>query len=277
MTKKIEYSETSAKKIPVLTAIFGGYNLVINKFKEFIILGTIFSVVLMALYFCSGQDALCYNRYYRASHFCNNNIVSYIVIHTIAAFVICIFLRCWYQIGILGKPLSWMLIIKPQTSELKIAGGFLLYFCTLLLAGLSFYLLLIRDPNPDWKIELLYFTVVSLGFFVPILALRFSVYFAFFADNSKLPSLSCVWNKTAGNGFALLSGIIILMIIGLSISQAMMSSFARISEDVSIYTALGSEYLSNVSILFIITCFMNYCYLQRNFLFERIENEHTTN
>ena len=62
-------------------------------------------------------------------------------------------------------------------------------------------------------------TVVSLGFLAPLLALRFSVYFAFIATAEKFPSPIEIWRKTKGNGFALLGGIVFLLLVSLFLAQ----------------------------------------------------------
>lgn len=275
-TDATENNNDQPVRLPVFSTIFGAYSLILDKFKQFVVSGTIFAVIMMFLYFASGQNTLCYNRFYREAHFCTDSISLFIVIHLLNAFILCMFLRVWTQVVLKGEKQTWRQIFTPQWVDLKIAGGFLAYFFTLAVAAGAFYLLIARVPNPDWRIEWAYFTVVSLGFFAPLLALRFSVYFAFIATAEKFPSPIEIWRKTRGNGFALLGGIVFLLLVSLFLAQTLLNSSVR-ADGTSFLTALGSEYLSNLAVIFIAACFINYCYLQKNFLFGKDEHGKSDN
>ena len=278
MSNNTENLSETPVKLPVFATLFGCYSLLMDKFKQFVFLGTAFAVILMIIYIAGGQDALCVNNVYRQTHFCTNNVVVFVLVHLLTLFILCIFMRNWYQIVLQNKPITFQRLFIPQKADFKILGLIVCYFLTLAVAGFSVYLLYIRVPNPDWRIELGYFAVVSLGFLVPFLALKFVSYFAFAADNASLPSPMVLWHKTAGNTFLILSSVIVLMMIGLFLSQALLGSFMAGGDGISkFYVMLGSEYLSDMAVIFIAACFMNYCYLQKRFLFERNENGNSGN
>lgn len=264
-------------KLPLFSTIFGAYGLIIDKFKQFVITGTIFAVIFMILSIASGQAAMCYNEIYRATHFCTQNWGLFIGLRLLVFMMICMFLRIWYQFALAQKTLNFKQMFIPKLADLKIAGGFLAYLVTIAVSCLSFYLLLTRVPNPDWRIEILYFSVVSLGFFVPILALRFLVYFAFFAAEEVTPPLRVVWHKAAGNSFTLLGGIVLLLLSSFFITQALVGSIITSKGEISVITMLGSEYLSDIAPLFTAACFMNYCSIQKIFLFERNDDGQSNN
>ncbi len=272
MTKTLSNNSslTEAVKLPFMASIFGVYTLFIEKIKPFFIVSGFFALVLMILYFAAGQEALCINGAYRQEHACSNNLINFIVVHLIAFFVLCIFLRIWLQSVLQTKPFVWKDII-PQLADAKVLGLFGVYFLTLVIAGISAYLLIVRAPNPDWKIELGYFTLVSLGFFAPLLTLRFASYIAFAASGEPLPSIKTLWQKTAGNTFIILAGVMILVFFGLFLSQYLLRAFTTTQVN-AFYIVLGCEFLSNIVALFITACFTNYCYLQKMFLFERNDN-----
>lgn len=272
MNKTAANSENKAVSFPFLSLFFGPYSLIFDRIKYFFLLGAVFTTILSVLFIAGGQTALCYNQAYSADHFCSTNLIVSVGIRLVAFFIICVFLRIWYQTALQNAPVDWKLL-KPQMADLKIAGGFAVYFISLLIALTSFYLLLQRVPNPDWRIELAYFTVVSLGFFAPLLALRFVVYFAFWAANEKLPGLGTVWQKTSNRGFMLFGGIVLLLLIAMFLLQSLMASLSQFDGNISLFTIIGSEYISNIAAVFIAASFINYCYLQKIFLFERTENE----
>lgn len=275
-TEATENYGSQPVRLPIFATIFGAYGLILDKFKQFTLLGIVFAALMMFLYMAGGQDALCYNKFYRENHFCTESIPLFIAIHLLNGFILCMFLRVWVQIALKEENQTWKRIFVPRLADLKIAGGFLAYFLTLAIAAGAFYLLIVRVPNPDWRIEWAYFTVVSLGFFAPLLALRFSVYFAFFASEEKCPALLDVWKRTAGNGFALLGGLIFLLLVSLILAQALLGSFIR-ADEASLLAVLGSEFLSNLAVVFVAACFINYCYLQKIYLFGKDENGESDN
>ncbi len=262
--------------LPFTASVFGAFSLFIEKIKPFLLVSTPFAIILMILYFVFGQEALCINSLYRQDHSCSNNLISFILVHLLALFILCIFMRVWMQFVLGQKTFSWQQLM-PQLADIKLFGLFVVYSITLIIAGFSTYLLIIRVPNPNWTIELAYFFVVSLGFFVPLLGLRFISYFAFAADNEPLPPLKTLWKKTTHNTFILLIGIMVLVFCGLLLSQYLLQAFMRTTQFDAFYITLGCEYLSNIIVLLITACFTNYCYLQKMFLFERNDNGKSNN
>lgn len=272
MTNETENNDNIPVKMPFLKTMLGGYGLLIDNFKSFIIIGSIFSILLLLIYFISGQDIMCNNGIYRQSHYCTDSIINYIIIHILGVFIFCMFIRCWGEI-VFNKnvSLSYKSFI-PKISDIKILGLFLVYFIALAVAGVSIYLLYKRVPNPDWRIEILYFTLVSLGFLVPLYSLRFLSYFAFVVEKEPLPSMYIVWNKTRGNTAILLISSIILMLIGIAISFSLIQNILMIKK-ITFITSIGSEYLSNMASIMIAICFINYCKIQKEILFERNDND----
>ncbi len=255
-------------KLPIITTIFGCYKVLADKFKEFISLGSIFAVILTVLYIVTGQNAFCISGIYRMEHFCTDNIILFAVTHIISLMVLCIFLRCWYQNILLGLPLNWKKFFIPQKTDLKIMAIIGCYVISLVIAGFSVYLLYQRIPNPDWRIEICYFAIISLGVWVPFLALRFLSSFAYVAEEITLPSLKDIWKQTSGNMFKILLFITMLMLLSVILSQSLFNKIINI-ENTSFFMVIAMEYLSNLLVIFIIACFTNYCYLQKQLLSER--------
>ena len=260
---------TETVKLPFFAVTFGAYGILVEKLKAFFVLGSIFALLLSVIYMGSGLGVLCIAPQYQENYFCTNNIYVLLIVRLIVFFISCIFIRGWYQIITGTEPQNRLSYFIPQKADLKIVGIFLGYFVCLLIAGIAAYLLYARVPNPDWRIELLYFAVVSLGLWVPFLALRFTSYFAFAANNETLPSPRIIWKKTSGNFFVLLSGIIVLFMLGMFVSIALLHQLITTDNAGNFYVAVFSEYLSKLVYLLIAACFINYCYLQRKFLFER--------
>lgn len=268
MVKDIASTEIVPVKLPIITTIFGCYNLLVDKIKHFVVIGSIFAGIMMLLYITNGQNALCINNGYRIGHFCTNNWIWFVVTHFVGLFVLCMFARIWCQKSLLGNATNWKKDLLPQKSDLKILGLVMIYIGAIAVAVLSGYALYQRVPNPDWRIELGYFAVVSLGFLVPLFSLRFLSYFAYVAEEVSLPSMKVVWKKTKGNMFSILLFVTFLMLVGVFASQNLLNYYTKVSVDASFFVMLISEYLSDIAVLFIVACFTNYCYQQKTFLSE---------
>ena len=271
MSKKETMPENTAVKMPFFKSILGAYGLLLDKFKEFVSAGCLFSLILAVLYFSFGQDVLCTNGDYRKNHLCTDSLYLYIVIHFVALFIVAMYMRC-FSLTALCRPdkLSLRSFI-PCKKDIKIFCLFCLFLTGILIAGLSAYLLYIRIPNPDWKIEIGYFMVVSLGFWVPIISLRFLSLFAFAACGEPLPSIKTLWQKTSGNMANILVGIMLLVIFLSTIGISLTNNILRLQSE-SLLLALGYEYLSDFAVILAATCFINFCYIQKNILFERDNN-----
>ena len=262
-----------AVRLPILATLFGAYGVIIEKFKDFFIVGSIYAVILALLYIICGMEALCANPAYSEGHFCNNSLALFAVIHVFNFLVLCMFMRVWYKVITVDKFKITKDIFIPGWAELKIMGVSLFYVLALGVALLAAYLLYVRVPNPNWKIELAYFTAVAWGLLVPLVALRFLCWYAFAAGDEKLPSFKIVWKKTAGNWFLIMSGIVLVLILGLTLSLSMFRNYVTTAYFNRIYVVFAGEYLTQMVSLFMNACFMSYCYLQKKFLFdERTEN-----
>ena len=262
-----------AVRLPMLATLFGAYGMVIEKFKEFFILGSIYAVILAAVYIICGMEALCGNPLYREGHFCSDSLALFAVIHIVNFFVLCMFMRAWHQVIRTGNFKLTRDVFIPGRAELKIIGVSMFYVLAFMIALLAAYLLYVRVPNPNWKIELAYFTAVAWGLLVPLAALRFLCWYAFAAGNEKFPSLKIVWKKTSGNWFLIMSAMVLMSVIGLSLSMAISRNYLANDNFDRLYVVFVGEYLTQMVSLFMAACFISLCSLQKKFLFdERTEN-----
>ena len=260
---------TEPVKLPFFTSIFGAYGILAENFKAFLVLGSVFALLLSVIYIGSGLSLLCINHIYQENFFCTTDVRILLIVRLFVFFISCLFIRGWYQVITGKQPDNRLAYFVPKKADLKIAGIFLGYLLCLLVAAGSAYLLYMREPNPDWRIELAYFAVVSLGFLLPFLTLRFMCYVAFAAADESLPAPPVVWKKTSGNFFVLLAGIIVLFMLSLFIAISLLHQLVIVENAGRFYVAVFSEYISQLLYLLIVACFTNYCYLQKKLLFER--------
>ena len=262
MTQPNIKSENTTVSLPIIASILGPYGLWLDNFKNFAIYGGIFALFLSALYMFSGTEMMCGSVIYRDEHYCNADIRVFALVKIMNLAVFCVFMRLWNEL-LQNKPVN-IKIWQPQLRDLKIGALILSFIATIAIAGCALYLLYIRVPNPNWKIELLYFTVVSLGFLPPILALRFFVYFAFAASGEPLPKIQEIWQKTAGNNFIIVLALLLQLIVATALSVSFLNNFLIAENANKLYIAMVGEFVSNIIAFFVIACFTNYCYIQKN-------------
>ncbi len=264
----IQPNDNTKTSLPIIASILGPYGLLLDNFKNFVVYGGIFALFLSVIYMFSGTEMMCGSALYRNEHYCNANIWIFVLIKIVSLAVLCLFMRLWNDL-LSNKPVNIVKMWKPQIKDLKIGALILSFVATIAIAGYSLYLLYIRVPNPDWRIEMMYFTVVSLGFLPPVLSLRFFVYFAFAANGEKLPNISEIWQKTAGNNFIIILALLLQLIVVTALSVSFLHGYLITENADKLYIAIAGEFMSNIISLFAVACFMNYCFMQKKFLYER--------
>ena len=271
MISKEKESLVKPIKLPFFQTVLGCYDIFFSKFWSFACLGGLFALILTFMFFASGQETLCYNSEYNSNHFCTKNSWNYGIIHLLA-FILCfIFMQKWYQFLKNDKSFAWKKVLLPDLGTLKMIVFFILYVFTMIISSFSFYLLYIRVPNPNWRIEIIYFTLVSVGFIFPILGLRFFSYFAYAAENERLPSIKTIWIKTSGNMLVIIGGCSFLLMLAMFLTQTIIQQ-TNVAKPIMAH-ALFIEYLSQLFILTTLSCFINYCYIQKNCIEKDDKNE----
>ncbi len=251
-------------------AIFGGFDILVKNIKQLLLPLLSFSFVLTIIYYMFGQDIFCINTEYMQSHYCRNEIMFFALTKLLQAFCLIIFMRIWYHVGLQKNERYSFSILKPQKSDFKTIGLFLLLFATIAISLFGVYLLAIREPNPNWRIEAAYFMTVSLLFFVPVFALRFLSWFAFNWENTPIPTIKQTWRQTSNYTMKIFTGIIFFMLF-MSALMNMLVRFVSNYDDINNFIIpFLAEYLSAVIMVVMAAVFTNITYIQKQNLFERI-------
>lgn len=261
--------ETAAVKMPLLRLLFDPYALFVDNTRRFFIIAAQYALLLTFVSLAAGQGYMCLYSDYRLSGWCTNSSWLYLAAHIINLFIICMFMGRWYQACFKEQLQPFCCLLRPQKADLRcflMIAGFILVN---MIAILSAYLLYVRVPNPDWRIELIYFTVVGLGFLAPFVAMRFYSLLAFVLGGEQLPPLSAVWQRTSGNTFRILLSLTLIFFIAVFGLFAFMNNFRLVENKNALYISFIVEYLYNLVVLLIAVFFVNHCALQKIFLFER--------
>lgn len=160
-------------KYPVFRAVSKSVSILTDHLKDFAILGASAAFALMILSFVFAQSFICMLPDLRAEFYCGVSVFGYVVYALLKLFILAVFLRLWADKVFLQKEINPAYFKTNIGRFFKFFGVFLVFLFLNSLPAFALYLLIVRVPNPIWQIELLFFLVVSLGFVVPFVLLRF--------------------------------------------------------------------------------------------------------
>ena len=255
-------------KFPFIKILVGHFELLLKANRNAWLVCALFALLETVVFVLSGNMEMCISSHWREKYFCCNSIYLFGAAYVAIFFIKCMFIRNWIEIALDKKDFDIKRVICPNMADLKISGLFLLYSVTLLISAGSLYLLYIRVPNPDWRIELTYFGVVSIGFLFPLIGFRFLSWIAFAAEGEKLPSLANVWSKTSGYSFSIGGGAMLIFLVFLYVSMQS-AHFSMAAGQISSYMqGLTIEYIINFIKLVIVAIIANFCYTQYDVFFK---------
>lgn len=265
-----EEDNRDAVKMPLFKIVFGPEGLFIDRTCNFFAVAGIYALLLSVLSLVAGQGYMClYNDYRVSGGYCTNSIGFYVAVHIVVLYVISMFMVRWYNVCFGGQPLSWRYLSLPRRQDVRSFAGNIAFILINLLSMLSLYLLYVRDPNPDWRIELVYFAFVSIGFLVPFVVMRFYALIGFILAGEKFPSFAAVWNRGRGNSLRILVSLALIFFLTFFSLFAFLNNFKLVDDKNAFYISFIVEYLYNLLLLLLVVFFTNHCYLQKTFLFGR--------
>lgn len=229
-----------------------------EKLPDFVKIAGVFALFLTVLSYIFGQTYVCvFASETDIALPCLGSSFVYFPYLIIKLLIINIFIIYWLKKVLLNQPFN-------KNMAAKGVGLFFLFIILNLVPLVSAFLLLVRVPNPVWQIELLYFFVVSLGFWVPFVLMRFYAVFIGILSGCNQKMIKPVWQNTGGFGAKIVtSGIIVYMICILSVIS-LNSIIARFSGvlPLQLYNFVA-EMLFNFIILFVVTLIVNFMNYQK--------------
>lgn len=260
---------TNLCKIPFLKIMVMPFVLFSENLKSFFIIASFYALILSVLAGFLGNSYSCM---YGTGLYCSQSEFNFIIFFLLKLFVVAVFMTKWVAVIIEKQKIDLNVFAEFNLRIVKTFGLILAILAVFFMPVLSFYLLYIRVPNPIWQIELVYFAVVSIGFLLPFLALRWTSLFAFTAKGQTLPKPGVLWQKTKGNIAAILFSMFVIFMVFLLALTFFDGSLRALGNDLSIYHIVIYEFLYNIIYLIVIAFFINNCIIQQNYLFKENEN-----
>lgn len=259
--------EIPAVKMPFAQIVFRPFGIFASKLKELFRLSALFALLFAALATFMGFNNVCFVGYSKNFFFCSDSDAWYLFYIVLKLFLLAVFGVRWFNIAFLQTSYNWKNIFLPTAKDFQTAGILSIFLIVNLIPVLSFYMLYIRVPNPNWVIEIIYFAIVSLGFFVPFVVMRFYSMFAIFLSGQKLPPIHEVWAKSKGNNMRIILSLFLIMIVVFFIVINFQRNFRVLEVEYINYVGIVSEYLYDVAFLMLITLFINNCFVQKELLY----------
>ncbi len=261
-------AEVEPVKMPLFKLCFEPLGLFVDNFKQLFLLIAFYGLLATAVSFAFGFPYACFSPSSLGQKlYCSSSNALYAAYLVIKILLFAKFFERVYALNLKTLSLKLKELVSFGRKELKISA--LLSVCILLnlLPLVSLAVLAARVPNPDWVVETFFFGVVSTGFFVPFIIMRFYGVFGLAAENKPLVSLAEIWRLTAGNGLKILLGLFVILIFTSFLLGGFNSNVRAISAANGFYTSFVSELLYNVILFTLFALFVNHCFMQHKFIF----------
>lgn len=262
--------EVKPIKVPMLSMLFMPYTLVIDNFRKFAALAVIYGLLDSLVVLAAGQGYMCAFPDFRG--YCSGNLYAYGFAYLFSFFITVVFASRWYQYCFKSAEFNFDFLFKLTKIDLRVAGTLIIILAVNLIPMLSLYLLYIREPNPDWRIETVYFAFVSIGFVIPFLAMRLYSLAAFVFAGEPLPPVREVWKRSSDSTFRIVMSFILIFLVSIFSLFILNNNFRLAAAENAFYINVVSEIAYQLIRLAIIAFLVNNCYTQKFFLFER-DNE----
>lgn len=266
-------------KLPLFRLMFSPFNQILDNGKVFFALVLPASLIICLSSTLLGFNYLCaYSPEQSSALFCSNSLWGYLLHSLIKMFVWGYVGIKWYDYVFAGIAFNKKTIFSIDGRSLKFTAYLLLFLILNMLPLLSWWILYIREPNPDWRVEMVFFAFVSIGFIMPIILLRFYSAMGFVLRGKKVPGISAVWEKTSGNTLKIFLSFMLVLILGMFVFGNLYTNFRTLINNISLYNILMSEYIYDLFSLFIYISVLNNLNLQyKIFYASEEENQNAGN
>ena len=253
-------------RFPVTRLIFQPFAVLTDRFGLLFRLAAVFALPITLLSVLMGFASVCFTGHRDAYFFCSDSQAWYLVYLLIKIFLVSVFVVRWYDSAFLNRAYGWKNLLLPTKRDGIAAALIIACFFLNLTPLLSFYLLYIRDPNPDWVVEVTYFAVVSLGFLVPFVLMRFYVLLNIFLDNGTKVAPGWVWARSRGNNLSIILSLFLIIIVTLFVLLYLQQSVVNLEAEYVNWGGTVMEYVNNLFLLMLVSLIINNSQIQKEYL-----------
>ncbi|MBP5399370.1 MAG: hypothetical protein J6Y53_03020 [Alphaproteobacteria bacterium] len=155
----------------------------------------------------------------------------------------------------------------PTWRDAKVFFSLIFIILINFVPSVSYYTLIKREPNPDWRIESLYFAFVSIGFIIPFIVLLYYVILPYIIAGKKLPPFKQMSSAVFNNTGKIMVSTLFTITLGLLLIVYYIATIVPYTGQISVTKAIMFEISYNIVILVFVTLITNYLFNLRNVLF----------
>ena len=259
--------EKKQTKFLALKFFMQPFDIIFNNFKSFVVQGACFSLFVVLISYLLGQKYLCvFNKGMVEHVYCPNLTNLYLLYLLLKIVGISLAINVWYNTVFKGCVVDKEYLVSNLFAFLK-AFLFAVAFIVLnMIPMVSVLLLVLRVPNPIWQIEIVYFSVVSLGFIIPFVLMRFYSLFALLLGNENWKQFKLVWHNTCGYTFKIIfsCSLTMLFCLILLLSARNLSTQLVVPFSGEMHNFIAETIFSFVC-YFIVILFINFFEVQKRY------------
>lgn len=233
---------------------------------SFLTLSVLFSSVLTLLSYFFGFTITCSSTG-KLDGFCSEFNHMYFVYAGLKFLILSVFVSLWCAVSFKNVSLDEKYVLTHGLSYLRTAAVIVFVVLLSLIPLVCINFMLARVPNPDWRIELAYFTVLSVGSLIPIFLMRFYGLVADLIESGKFTNAKQIWKNSSGKTLKILFASSCVYFVCLCLVLSVLSS-VKSTERVSILQDLYNEFLFNFMTLFCFALVFSFYAGQRSLLME---------
>ncbi len=255
--------------IPFWELCFMPIGILLYRFKQFLQVSALYALLISILAFATGMSYVCGVAEWDENSFvsCSTSMGVYITFFFLRLLIIAVFLRAWYKVAVCGEKTELRDMLTITVADWKLFAGMLIAVGCFLLPVISVYVLSERVPNPDWRMESLFFAVASSGFWLPFVALRFFSAYAFSVAGIKQPPLKLFWQRTTGNMLKIIVSLTLIMMLNAILFLNYNLLAVWLVEHAFVFGALIGDFVYNILFLLMVASFACVSIIQREALF----------
>ena len=208
----------------VFKAVFRPFWMVSDKLGAFCFWGGIFGLVLtgVALLFSAAFD--CTLHLSGGQAWCVEKPFAYMAYFFTKLLLITVFVRLWVEAVVMKDENDSTTFKQTFIGVLKTFLCFMLFMSSIFLPIIATYILFLRVPNPNFVVELAFFTFFALWFLAPFVLMRFYGSIGERLEDARPTRLKEVWRKTSGFSFKLLLSTALIYMVVLTLYLSANSS-----------------------------------------------------
>lgn len=267
-----EQVSQNKQKIKLRWLIFSPLKMFYQNFKMFIFLSIPFAFIMTILSLLLHNNIMCGVDYLQKQTVVGcAPLLSWttLAFQIIRLLIIISFIKGWYNYAISKQKINLSDLCVLDTWNIKIFFILLFVLFINILPSLSYVELMIRNPNPNWLIESMFFAVMFMGFFIPIIAILYYYTIAYAIDKTKLPPLGQISAKAFDNASIIMISTLFMITCGLFVVAYYFGRVTPLVTNLSIAKAITADIAYNIILLAFTALIINHLFNLRDNLFSK--------